>query len=482
MPAVQKLPPLQLLIGGRWIDGARTFSVYQKYTQKILADVSEASVTNVDEAILSARRGFSVFSQMPAYERAEILRRVSSLLQERRETMAQWISMEVGKAIKFSRLEVDRAIDTFRLASEEAGRIHGETVPMDAVKSGQGLIGFWHRRPVGVVAAITPFNFPLNLVAHKVAPALAAGNAVVLKPAELTPLTAALLCEILIEAGLPEGCINLVHGPGESIGSALIKHPGVDKITFTGSALVGRKILASAGIRKVTLELGNASPVIIAADADLETAAAKCALGANYNSGQVCISTQRIYVEEKAFGKFRDLLVEETKRLKVGDPLDESMDVGPLIQEKEALRVQSWVHEAVGQGASVLIGDRREGSMYWPTVIENTRPDMKVIREEVFGPVASIVSCSSFENALDQADDTEYGLQASVFTRDLDRAFQAVRRLNFGGIVINDTPHLRPDHIPYGGNRQSGLGREGVRFAVEEMTNIQMVQIRTPTR
>jgi acyl-CoA reductase-like NAD-dependent aldehyde dehydrogenase len=329
-----------------------------------------------------------------------------------------------------------------------------------------------------VVVAITPFNFPLNLVAHKVAPGLAAGNAIVLKPAESTPLAAVALCEALAEAGLPAGGINLVHGPGSRLGPQLVSDPRVAKVTFTGSKEVGRDILARAGIKKVTLELGNTSPVIVAQDADLDHASKRCAVGAYYNSGQVCISVQRIYCHRSVHEPFMDRFVRATQGMVVGDPLDERVDVGPMITEREAVRIESWVQEARDGGARVVTGGKREGAVYWPTVLADVKPSMKVVEQEAFAPVAALIASDDFDDALRQADSTEYGLQASVFTHDLDRVFKAIRRLNFGGVIVNDTPSFRADHMPYGGNRQSGLGREGLRFAIEEMTNIQMVAIR----
>jgi acyl-CoA reductase-like NAD-dependent aldehyde dehydrogenase len=428
--------------------------------------------------VAAARTAFPKMAATPLHQRAAILLRVSESLAARRAEVATLIAREVGKPLKYAGLEADRAVDTFRLAAEEACRIHGETLPLDSVKSGEGLFGFWHRKPLGVVAAITPFNFPLNLVAHKIAPAIAAGNAVVLKPAEMTPLTGAWLAALLEEAGLPAGALNLVQGAGP-VGELLVRNPGVDKITFTGSLEVGLRILSVAGLKKVTLELGNNSPVVVAADADLRTAAAKAAIGANYNSGQVCISTQRVYVEAAVYDPFKKLLLEEVGKLKAGDPMDSETDLGPLITEREAERVEEWVNEAVAQGASLLVGGRRQGKMFTPTVLENVDRGMKVMCQEVFGPVMSLVRCETFEEALRQADDTCYGLQAAVFTRNLENALQAIKGLNFGGVVINDAPHLRPDLIPYGGNRQSGQGREGLRFAIEEMTSIQTVMVRT---
>ncbi len=472
-------PPTQLFIDGKWVDGPNKVVVYDKFTGEVAWELSGAGPEEVEKAVAAAKKAFPIMAKMPIYKRAEILNKTSQLLAEHRAEIANCIAREVGKAIKYAGFEVDRAVDTFRLAAEEAAQIHGETIPMDAVKSGEGLFGFWHRKPLGIVGAITPFNFPLNLAAHKIAPALAAGNTIVLKPAEATSLTGAWIVALLEKAGLPAGCINLVHGKGSVLGDLITKHPDISKITFTGSLEVGLHILANAGLKKVTLELGNSSPVVIAADADMKYAAAKAAIGANYCSGQVCISTQRIYIEAAGYDTFKKYFLEEVAKLKVGNPLDPETDVGPLILEKDAIRVESWIKEAVAEGATLLAGGQRTKNLLQPSVLENTKPTMKVISQEVFGPAVSLIKVDTFEEGLRLADDTQYGLQAAVFTRDIERVFQAIHALNFGGVVVNDCPHLRPDQIPYGGNRQSGLGREGLRFAIEEMTSIQTVMFRT---
>ncbi|RMH75240.1 MAG: aldehyde dehydrogenase family protein [Calditrichaeota bacterium] len=471
----------QLFIGGRWVAGGPELEVKNKYTGETIGTVTTARRKDVADAVAAAEKAAPVIADLPAYRRAEILYRTSQALMSQRDQIARTIAAEAGKALKYSLAEVDRAISTFQIAAEEAKRIHGETVPLDAVPSGAGYFGFWVRRPVGVVAAITPFNFPLNLVAHKVAPAIAAGNSLVLKPANLTPLSAGILCRILQEAGLPDGGINLVNGPGSTVGDWLVTDPRVAKISFTGSPGVGRQILSRAGIKKVTLELGNTSPVIVAPDADLELVARKCAVGAYYNSGQVCISVQRIYGDHGIVDDLTERFVEATNAMVVGDPLDEQVDVGPMIDVREAERIEHWVQEAVDEGARVLTGGRREGPVYWPTVLTGVKPTMKVVAQEAFAPVASVIPYDDFETALEQADRTEYGLQASVFTRDIERVLRAIRKLNFGGVIINEAPNFRADHMPYGGNRQSGLGREGLRYAIEEMTNIQMVVIRDPS-
>ena len=468
----------KLLIDGQWVSAGPLMEVKNKYDGKVIAALPTARKEDVDAAIDAAERAEDVMADMPAYKRADILLKAAALMRERADDLAKTIAAEAGKALKFARAEVDRAQSTFTIAAEEAKRLHGETIPLDAVPAGEGYFGFWTRRPVGVIAAISPFNFPLNLVAHKVAPALAAGNTLVLKPASTTPLTAVKLCQILQDAGLPAGAINLVVGSGGTVGEWLVTDERVDKITFTGSPDVGRHILSVAGIKKVTLELGNTSPVVVAPDADLDFVAKRCAVGAFYNSGQVCISVQRIYSEKQVYESFSEKFVQATEAMIVGDPLDERVDVGPMIDSHEVDRIEGWVREAQTSGAKVLTGGKRDGTVYYPTVLSNVDDEMKVISEEVFAPVASIISSDDFESALKQANDSKFGLQVGVFTNDVNRVFRAVKRLNFGGVIINDTPSFRADHMPYGGNRQSGLGREGVKFAMEDMTNIQMVAIR----
>ncbi|MGH7494045.1 MAG: aldehyde dehydrogenase family protein [bacterium] len=468
----------RLLINGQWVAGGPPQEVKNKYTGEVIAALSTARRTEVDMAIAAAEKAAPVMAEMPAYRRCEMLLRAASLIRERQEDLARTIAAEAGKALKYARVEVDRAITTFTLAGEEARRLHGETIPLDAVPAGEGYFGFWLRRPVGVVVAITPFNFPLNLVAHKVAPALAAGNTLVLKPANTTPITAVKLCEILHEAGAPAGAINLIIGPGATVGEWLVTDPRIAKVTFTGSPAVGKRLTEIAGLKKITLELGNTSPVIIAPDAELELVAKRCAVGAYYNSGQVCISVQRIYAQKQIYSPFTEQFVKASEAMVVGDPLDDRVDVGPMIDLKEAERIEGWVKEAQQAGAKVLTGGKRQGAVYHPTVLTDVQPQMKVVAEEAFAPVASVIACDDFEESLRQAEATNFGLQVGVFTRDINRVFQAIKRLNFGGVMINDTPAFRADHMPYGGNRQSGLGREGVRFAMEEMTNIQMVAIR----
>lgn len=471
--------PSGLYIAGKWQSGQQQLSVSNKYTGQVIGQVAMAGPQAIEQALDSARRGAQAMEALPTHRRSDLLLRAASSISQRREALAKTIAEEAGKPIKFARAEVDRATMTFQLAGEEARRLHGETMALDAVPAGENFFGFWWRKPVGVVAAISPFNFPLNLVAHKIAPALAAGNAFLLKPAAATPLTAVALFEILLEAGMPAEAGQLLPGSGQSIGQAIVSDARVDKVTFTGSAVVGRQILAQAGIKRVTLELGNSSPVIVAADADLELAAQRCATGAFAYSGQVCISVQRIYVDRRIEDEFRRRLLDATRGVSVGDPLSEQTDVGPMIASSEAERADQWVREAEQGGARCLIGGHRDGAIYYPSILESTSPEMRVVKDEVFAPVAALIPFTEFDEALRAAGGTQYGLQAGLFTRDIDRCLRAIRSLNFGGVIINDAPSFRADHMPYGGTKQSGLGREGVRFAMEEMTNIQTVAIRT---
>jgi acyl-CoA reductase-like NAD-dependent aldehyde dehydrogenase len=463
-----------LYIDGRWRDGPRTVPVLHKYRQEVLAEVVEADEALVDEAVQAAQRALEQRPLSP-YRRFQILRRAADLLSERREEFALTIAREAGKPLKYARVEVDRALQTISLSGEEAKRIHGEQVPVEAAPGGEGRLAFTLRVPVGVVCAITPFNFPLNLVAHKVAPALAAGNAVVLKPATYTPLTSLMLAQLLQEAGLPPGYLNVVVGGGRTVGEALLRHPGIALYTFTGSPEVGERIKAATGLRRVVLELGNNSPNIVAQDANLDQAAQLLARFAYLYAGQFCISVQRIYVEQPAYEPFLEKFVAAARAMKLGDPEDPDTDIGPLISEDDARRVEAWVEEAVHGGARRVLGGPRQGVLYPATVLTDVRPEMKVVCQEVFGPVASVVACSSFEEALRQANDTEYGLQAGVFTRNLDRAMKAARTLRMGGVIVNDTSGFRVDLMPYGGIRRSGIGREGPRYAIEEMTDLRIV-------
>jgi acyl-CoA reductase-like NAD-dependent aldehyde dehydrogenase len=468
-------PSYGMLVEGKWEKAGDTISVIDKWSGEEIGTVPSAQKADVERAVAAAARAFPAYADLPAHRRSRILARASELLAQHQEEIATIICREAGKAWKYSMLEVARAIETFQFAAEEAKRIHGETVPMDASTGGEGRFGFYFRTPVGVVAAISPFNFPLNLVAHKVAPALAAGNTLVLKPATTTPLTAVRLGELLMEAGLPPGAFNLVFGPGSTVGDFLVTDPRVAKVTFTGSPPVGAQIMARAGLKRVTLELGNNSGTIIEEDADIDKAVPRSVVSSFANSGQICISLQRLYLHQKIAPAFTEKFLAATRALKVGNPLERDCDVGPMIDEREARRAEDWIGEARAQGARVLCGGKREGRMLWPTVMTDVRPDMKVVCQETFAPLVCLIPYSSFEEALTLLADTPYGLQAGIYTRDIGKAFAAIKRIDVGGMMVNDTSIFRVDHMPYGGNKMSGIGREGVRFAVEEMTNLRMV-------
>ncbi len=449
--------------------------VLDKFTGEVMGAVPAADAAAVDLAVTRAAHAFKTWSAAPAHQRAAILLAAAARIDARRDELTAVIAREAGKAWKHAAGEVARGIETFTFAGEEARRIHGETVPMDASAFGEGRVGFYLRAPLGVVSAITPFNFPLNLVAHKVAPALAAANSVVLKPAEETPLTAVILAECLREAGLPEGVLELVHGDGPTTGEALVRHPGPAKVSFTGSPPVGAHILQAAGLKRVTLELGNNSGTIVEPDADLSQAVPRTVVSAFANAGQVCISLQRLYVHEAIAQPFLEQFVAQTLAQKVGNPLDRDCDVGPMISDEAADRAEAWISEALAEGARALTPPRREGRLLWPVVLTDTRPDMKVMCREAFAPLVSVVVYRDFDEALAMLADSPYGLQAGVYTQDLRKAFRAVAALDVGGVMVNDTSIFRVDQMPYGGNRMSGIGREGVRFAIEEMTNLKLV-------
>lgn len=465
----------KMLIHGKWVRGGERLEVRNPYNQEVIGTVPKASTDEVDQAIASAAESFEEISTMPAHQRSRILEKTSELLARNCDEIATIIATESGKAWKYSVGEVSRAVQTFKFAAEGAKNIHGETVPMDASEGSENRVGFYMRFPVGVVAAISPFNFPLNLVAHKVAPAIAAGNSVVLKPATATPLTALRMGELLLEAGLPERVLNIIIGPGSTVGNQLVSDDRVAMVTFTGSPPVGKHIISRGGLKKYTMELGSNSATIVCEDANMDLAVERCVIGSYALSGQVCISVQRIYVQQTIADEFIGKFVDATHRQVVGDPMQKDCDVGPMIDLNEAERVEQWVQEAVQGGAEILTGGVRKGAIYQPTVLTNVSSTMKVVKDEVFGPVVSIIPFDTVADAIRMTDDSRYGLQAGIFTRNIDSAFQAIRKINVGGVIINDVPTYRADHMPYGGNKESGFGREGLKFAIEEMTNPKMV-------
>lgn len=468
----------RVLIGGEWTgDDLPGIDVVNPYDDTLIGVVPEANPQLVERAIVAAQEGFKANAALPAWKRSEILERTAVYMLRDREEIAAIIAKEAGKSWKFALAEAERSAETFRFAALEAKNEHGALVPMDASPVSAGRFGFYLRTPIGVIGAITPFNFPMNLVAHKVAPAIAAGNALVVKPATKTPLSLLKMAELLEEAGLPAGVLNVVIGSGRVVGNQLVQDERLAMITFTGSPDVGRGIKSLAGLKRVTLELGSNSPTIIDADADLDKAVSRCVVGSFANSGQVCISVQRIYVHRDRYRDFLDRFVAATGQLVVGDPMDKRCDIGPMISEVELTRALEWLEEAKKLGAVIETGGNRVGNCLEPTILSGVTPDMQVVCSEVFAPIVSVVPFDSFDQALDMADASIYGLQAGIYTNDINKAFQAVKRLDVGGVIINDVPTFRVDHMPYGGNKLSGLGREGVRYAMEEMTNIKLVCI-----
>ncbi|WP_141430509.1 aldehyde dehydrogenase family protein [Bacillus sp. 03113] len=453
--------------------------VRSPYNGELVGIVDFSTLEDLESAVQSAQHTFEqTMKKMPAHQRSDILRKSADLLEAQAEEFAQLLSQEAGKPIRDARGEVARAVMVLRFASEEAKRNDGELIKMDSAVGGEGRFGLAKRVPVGVVAAITPFNFPLNLVLHKLGPAIAAGCTVVLKPAEKTPLSAMKLVQLMTEAGLPEGAVNVINGLGTELVPPLVTHPHVKNVTFTGSGPVGFKIKEMAGNRKVTLELGSNSPNIIFPDADLEAAVNGVVKGGFAFAGQACISVQRIYVHKVVYQLFIDSLIPKIKALKLGDPSLESTDIGPLITEEAAIRAEAWINEAVANGAQVLIGGHRQNAILQPTVLANVSYSMKVVCQEVFAPIVSIIPFETEEEVIAAANDSDYGLQAGVFTSDIQRAFRLFDSLETGGVWINEVSTVRQDNYPYGGVKLSGNGLEGVPYAIEEMTKLKFLGIK----
>jgi acyl-CoA reductase-like NAD-dependent aldehyde dehydrogenase len=463
----------RLLIGGDWVETGEWLDVRSPYSGDVVGRVAKAGADETRRAIDAAEQAMT--EPLPAHKRAEILVRVAGYLGKRHDEVARLISDEAGKPMKAARVEAKRAMSTYTFAAVEARKLAGEIVPMDAAQAGEGKLAFTLRRPIGVVGAISPFNFPLNLVAHKIAPALAAGCAVVLKPAGQTPLSALLLAELETEAGLPPGWLNVVVGPASEIGDVLVEDERVRAITFTGSSDVGWKLRERAPRKRVNLELGNSTPVIVHGDADLDAAAEKLAPNAFSFAGQSCISVQRIYVQKWAHEEFLERFLPRVEALVLGDPADEETDVGPVVDEGARDRILSWIDEAREGGAQILAGGSLEGDLIRPTVIGNATLDMKVCREEVFGPVCVVNSYETLNEAIAAANGTRYGLQAGIFTGGVEPALRAAHELEFGGITVNEAPTFRADQMPYGGVKDSGNTREGPAYAVRELTEERLV-------
>jgi acyl-CoA reductase-like NAD-dependent aldehyde dehydrogenase len=470
----------QPYIAGKWIDSNRQIvPVKNPYSGEVIGEQWLATAEDVENALASAYEAKREIASIPAYERAKILKKAAMLLENNKETFAKFISSELGKSLKNTLDEVSRSIETLEQSAEEAKRLIGETIPGSASQRGTKALAMTFRVPVGVVAAITPFNAPLNLICHKIGPAFAAGNSIILKPAPQTPLIATELLKLLLEAGFPERGINMVLG-GVEVGQQIVKDDRVNVISFTGGVVASRNICELAGMKKVLLELGGNAATIVHEDADLHRAAVLCAKTGYSNSGQSCISVQRIYVHEAVVEPFTKLLKEEVGKLKIGDPLLPDTDIGCLVDEKAAERVMNWIQEAIASGAALICGGKQRGATVEPTILLNPPKRSKVVCEEVFGPVVSIIPYRTIEEAIAEANDSSFGLQAGLFTNRMDIAYQVAHSLEVGGVVINGTSNFRLDHWPYGGVKNSGIGREGPRYAIEEMTELKMIVFQIP--
>lgn len=466
----------QFLLGGTWTTSKILKDVINPYTQKTYAKVHVAQAVDIQKAIQLAATAFNETKKLPSYKRSQICLHISNEITQRREELAKTLAQETGKPLTYARSEVDRAASTFKIASEEANRIGGEVIPLDITPAAGNRLGFTKRFAIGPVAAITPFNFPLNLVSHKIAPALAVGNPVVLKPASATPLSALMLGEIIAQTEWPKGALSIL--PCNSKDAVpLVEDERFRVVTFTGSVGVGWDIKKRAGKKKVILELGGNAAVIIEPDADVNTAAKKCCVGSFAFSGQVCISIQRMYVHEKSYDLFMKKFIAETKSLITGDPLDEKTTFSSMIDVENAQRIEAWVHEAVTAGAKILYGGKRTHAFYEPTILTNVPRTCTICCQEAFGPIVIVEPYKDYAQALGAVNDSVYGLQCGIFSNDLQKIVHAFRELDIGGIIVNDVPTFRVDNMPYGGVKDSGFGREGIKYAVEEMTEIKLLVV-----
>ena len=453
--------------------------VKNKYSGEQYVELKDTSIEEAKNVLRNAKKAFQVMKDLPSFERYESLLKVSRELENRREEFAKIISNEAGKPIKYSRGEARRASITMLFSAEESKRIYGETIPMDVESRGRNRFAYYNRVPIGPVFSITPFNDPLNLVAHKVGPAIAAGNSIINKPASLTPYSGFMLNEVLNKSGLPENAMQTViaSGGGE-VTNFFLNSDDIKKVTFTGGVEAADRLIKKAGIKKYSMELGSNSPVIVWNDADLDIAAEAIVDAAMESQGQNCIHSQRILIHKDVYHNLSSMLVERVAKLKVGNPLEDSTDVGPMIAEGEAIRVEKAVNEAVSNGAEVLVGGKRDGRFYYPTLIKNVKHELGLWHNEIFGPVSILQPVNNFEEAITMANDIPYGLQAGIYTHNLDLAMKAIQMLDFGAVLINDTSDFRVDVMPFGGMKLSGLGREGIRFAIEEMTEIKLAIFR----
>lgn len=461
---------MKMFIDSKWIEKKDKISVRDPFDDSVIETVPKADLDDVERALEAAHQGFETARNMTVYQRASVLYKTAKYISEREEEFATLIAREGSKTIREARKEAQRCVNTLTVSAEEAKRILGETIPFDSFPGGENRVGYFYRFPVGVVLAVTPFNDPLNLVAHKLGPAIASGNSVLLKPATLTPLSAIKLVQALLESGLPSEVIQVVTGYGSEIGDALVSDERVRMISFTGGVEAGKQIMNRAGIKKIGMELGSNSPVIVCKDADLEWAVDSCVSGAFWAAGQNCIGVQRIYIHKDLYEAFKDKFVQKTQNYNIGDKQKEETDMGPMINEEEAVRVEKWIKEAVSMGAEVLCGGNRQKALLEPTVLEKVSEKATIYREEVFGPTVNLFPVSDIKEAVKKANRMPFGLHAAVFTKDIDLAFRITYDLDCGGVMVNDSTDYRLDSMPFGGIKNSGLGREGIKFSIQEMT------------
>lgn len=468
--------PEKFLVGGEWRSSNETLDVIFPYDGSVSGTIFMAGEQDLEDAVVAAQRGFEITRKLPTFRRIEILRNLHRLFRENFDRLVDLMIIESGKNRKTAVAEMARACQTVLVASEEAGRIYGEVLDLDWTEAGLGHRGFVRRFPIGIVLGITPFNYPINLACHKLAPAIASGNAIIIKPPEIAPLSSLLMGELILEAGFPPEAISVVPCPGPRA-EKLVTDPRIAMLSFTGSAPVGWMLKSKSGRKRVALELGGNAPAIVHEDADLKVALQKTVVGSFANAGQNCISVQRILVHQAIYEDFCDGFIPAVQKLKVGDPRDAATDIGPLINLRAAERVEMWVNEAVNQGATLLLGGKRDGALIPATVLAEVTPTMKVCSEEVFAPVVTLSPYDTWEDAIYLANNSPYGLQAGVFTTDLRLMMDAWERLEVGGVQINDVSTFRVDHMPYGGIKDSGLGREGVRYAIQDMTEMRQLVI-----
>ncbi|BBH18768.1 aldehyde dehydrogenase [Paenibacillus baekrokdamisoli] len=468
----------KMYLAGKWVLRENTMAICDPQDNRLIATVPAASTADMTFAIEEAKEGFRVCSELPTHERIAILHRAADWVDEHKEAYAATIASEGSKTIKEARKEVRRCVETLRISAEEARRLNGETIAFDQMPGSENRFGYYYRFPIGIIGAITPFNDPLNLVAHKVGPAIAAGNSIIVKPATSTPLSALMLAEAFDKAGLPAKILSVVTGNAIEIGEVLVTHPDVRMISFTGGLVTGKAIMQKAGLKKMSMELGSNSPVIVLNDADINDAVESNVSGAFWAAGQNCLGVQRIYVQKDVYEAFVARFVDKTKQYRVGNKFSEETDMGPMINEREAKRVETWVQEAVDRGGKLLCGGKRNGAFYEPTVMVDVPKDCRIVKEEVFGPVVTIFSVVDLEEAIRESNSVDFGLQAGIFSRDIDKVFHAVRKLDVGGVMVNDSSDYRIDAMPFGGVKGSGIGREGVKFALQEMTEPKVVCFR----